>query len=145
MRYQNDNTAVINRVRDPITTLFDSIFGTALPEFAPTEFSPRTNIVETDQAYVLAFEVPGLEEKDIRVDLRENQLLITGERKDDRETEGKTWHRVEHRYGTMTRTIALPPDAKTDGIEAVCKRGILTVTVPKLQPVEPTKIEIKAE
>jgi HSP20 family protein len=145
MRYANtDRTALATRANDPFTRLFDSFFGTVLPDYTPADLAPRTNIVETEKAYELALELPGLDEKDIHLDLSDNRLVVTAERKDDRQTEGKTWHRVEHRYGTLTRTIALPQDSKTDGIEAVFKQGILTVTVPKTQPVKPTKIQIKA-
>ena len=133
-------------LRDPLQSLFGRLFGDTLQEFygAPeTNAAPRTNISETDTAYELSFELPGLEEKDIHVHIQDHVLTITGERKEDRETQGKRWHRVEHRYGQFSRTISLPQDASPTGVEAVYKQGVLTVTVQKQPESRPTKIQVK--
>jgi len=143
---QKTNQATLPQTRDPFQTLFSRLFGDTLPEFyGVTESSgaPRTNISETDTAYELSFELPGLEEKDIHVDLQDQTLTVTAERKDQRETQGKRWHRVEHRYGQFTRTISLPHDASSAGIEAVYQKGVLTVTVPKAPESRPTKIQVR--
>ena len=105
--------------------------------------APRTNISETDVAYHLSFELPGLEEKDIHVDLQDHTLTVSAERKDDRETGNARWHRVEHRYGQFSRTISLPQDAANSGIEAVYQKGVLLVTVPKAPESRPTKIQVR--
>ena len=68
---------------------------------------------------------------------------VTAERKDNRESAGKRWHRVEHRYGQFARTISLPNDAAAAGIDAVYKQGVLTITVPKALESRPTKIAVK--
>lgn len=134
------------QTRDPFQTLFGRLFGDSLQEFyggSDAQAVPRTNISENDQAYELSFELPGLEEKDIHVHLQDHVLTVTGERKEDRETEGKRWHRVEHRYGQFARTISLPRDAAATGVQAVYNRGVLHVTVPKLPESRPTKIEVR--
>jgi HSP20 family protein len=134
--------------RDAFSTLFTHLFSDALPEFYGNRDSagaPRTNIGETDTSYELAFELPGLDEKDIHVNLQDHTLTITAERKDQREQNGgKRWHRVEHRYGQFQRTIALPHDAANNGIEAVYQKGVLTVTVPKAPESRPTKVMVRA-
>ncbi len=140
------NTATLPQPRDPFQTLWSRLFGDALPEFygtAEPHAAPRTNISETDVAYELAFELPGLDEKDIHVDMQDHTLTVTAERKDQREAQGKRWHRIEHRYGSFTRTISLPHDASADGIEAVYQKGVLTVTVPKAPESRPTKIQVR--
>jgi HSP20 family protein len=126
--------------------MFGRLFADALPEFygtAEQSPSPRINISETENGYQLAFELPGLDEQDIQVHMQDHVLTVTGERKDDREVQGKQWHRVEHRYGQFTRTISLPQDASSQGIEAVYKQGVLTVTVPKAPESRPTKIQVR--
>lgn len=146
-RNQNDSVAVAPRLRDPFQNLFGRLFGDVLQEFyGPTDSSasPRTNICETDQAYELAFELPGIDEKNIQVDVQDHMLTVTAERKEEHETQGKRWHRVEHRYGQFARTISLPQDASSGGVEAVFKQGVLTVTVPKRPESRPTRVQVKA-
>ena len=146
MQKTQSNPVATLQTRDPFQTLFGRLFGDTLQEFygAPeTNAAPRTNISETDTAYELSFELPGLEEKDIHVHIQDHVLTITGERKEDRETQGKRWHRVEHRYGQFSRTISLPQDASPTGVEAVYKQGVLTVTVQKQPESRPTKIQVK--
>lgn len=133
--------------RDPFQTLFGRLFGDALQGFYGTTEEQGTmpaNISENELAYELAFELPGVDEANIQVQMHDHTLTVTAERKDDRETTGKRWHRVEHRYGRFARTIALPQDAANHGVEAVYKQGVLTVTVPKAPESRPTKIQVRA-
>lgn len=147
--------------RDPFQNLFGRLFRDALPELyegdeAAQATLPRTNISETATAYELAFDLPGVNEADIDVQLHEKTLTVTAERKDVRETNDKAeagdgngaaktrkWHRVEHRYGSYSRTISLPQDAASDGIEAVYEAGVLTVTVPKQPEAQPARIAVR--
>ena len=133
------------QTRDPFQTLFHRLFGDHPEVFGALESNsvPRTNISETETAYELSFELPGLEEKDIHVHMQEHTLTVTAERRDDRDEAGKRWHRVEHRYGQYTRTISLPQDAANSGIEAVYKQGVLSITVPKAPESRPTKIQVR--
>lgn len=144
---QKTTQTTLPQPRDPFQTLFSRLFGDTLPEFygaAETAGAPRTNISETDTAYELSFELPGMEEKDIQVDMQDHMLTVTAERKDQRESGGKRWHRVEHRYGRFSRTISLPNDAAPAGIDAVYKAGVLSITVPKAPESRPTKIAVKS-
>ncbi|MBL8751914.1 MAG: Hsp20/alpha crystallin family protein [Planctomycetes bacterium] len=143
---QKTNQATLPQPRDPFQTLFHRLFGDAVPEFygaVESTGAPRTNIAEHETAYELSFELPGLDEKDIQVHMQDHTLTVTAERKDERETSGKRWHRVEHRYGQFARTIALPQDASGNGIEAVYQKGVLVVTVPKVPESRPTKIQVR--
>jgi HSP20 family protein len=144
---QKTNGTNLPQTRDPFQNLFQRLFGDAMPEFygavEAAGGAPRTNISETENAYELSFELPGVDEKDIHVDLQDQTLTIRAERKDQRETNGKRWHRVEHRYGQFTRTISLPHDASAEGIEAVHQKGVLTVKVPKAPESRPTRIQVR--
>lgn len=136
----------VPQTRDPFQTLFGRLFGDALQGYySPTEETGTmpANISENDQAYELAFELPGLDETNLQVNMQDHTLTVTAERKDDRETTGKRWHRVEHRYGRFARSIALPHDAANQGVEAVYKNGVLLVTVPKAPESRPTKIQVR--
>lgn len=136
------------QLRDTFDNLFGRFFGDALSEFyagGEQSHAPRLDVAETDQGYELRFEMPGLEEKDIDVQMHDHTLTITAERRDERQQEGKRWHRVEHRYGQLTRSIVLPKNTATSGIEAVYKSGILTVNVPKAPEARPNKISVRAD
>jgi len=148
MQKTTTNTAIAPQARDPFQTIFGRLFGDSLQEFygvPEANLAPRTNISENDQAYELAFEMPGLDEKDIQVHMQEHVLTVTAERKEDQEAKSKRWHRVEHRYGQFTRTISLPRDASASGIEARYRHGVLTVNVPKAPESRPTKILVRTE
>ena len=141
MRHPHRN-ALVARRGDPFARLIDRFFSDQLPELFTTDQLPRTNIAEDDAALTVSLEMPGVDESDIDVQLEDNQLLVRAERKSETEESGKTWHRVEQRYGSMSRTIALPKGLQADAIEAVYKRGVLTLTIPKAEAEKPTRIEI---
>ena len=138
----------VPQTRDPFQNLYQRLFGDSLAEFYGAETggntTPLTDIGETDHAYELSFELPGVDEQDIHVQLHDKTLTVTAERRDQRDTKDKRWHRVEHRYGKYSRSIALPQDAAHDGIEAVYQKGILTVSVPKQPEARPAKIEVRS-
>jgi len=95
-------------------------------------FVPRADIVETDKAYEIHLAVPGMKKEDFKIEVSEGRLVISGERKFQREEgEKKTYHRVETQYGAFLRTFLLPEDVKMEGITAEYTDGILKVTLPK--------------
>jgi HSP20 family protein len=128
-------------LRNPFDTLLDGFFGDRLGEVAPA--APLTNIAETKASYVLSFELPGLDEQDIHVQVHERDLTITAERRETKTDEGTTWHRVEQRTGKLARTVRMPEPVAAGAIEATYKQGILTVTVPKKPESQPVRVQIK--
>lgn len=118
---------------------------TQLPEaFEKAPWTPL-NISENEKAFTVALEIPGMEEKDIQVQVMGNQLVISGEKKFEQEKKEKDWHRVECQYGAFQRSISLPQNLKTESIEAVYKKGVLTLTIPKVEPTPATKVKIRTE
>jgi HSP20 family protein len=134
---------------DALTTLFDRVLSPPMADHLPEVFRnaaiPAANIAENEAAISVALELPGLAEKDIDVQVLGNQLVVTAERKFEEEKKDKEFHHVEHQYGSFSRTVSLPTGLRTDDIDAVYKRGILTVTIPKLEPKPATKVKVKAE
>ena len=122
---------------------FDFNFNDRLPETFRTNLVPAVNVAEDEKALTVSVELPGLEEKDIDVEVMGNQLVISGERKFEEEKKEKDFHRVEHQYGSFSRTVTLPTGLKTDAVDAVYKKGILTVSIPKVEPTPVAKIKVK--
>ncbi|XP_043706426.1 17.9 kDa class II heat shock protein-like [Telopea speciosissima] len=109
--------------------------------------STAADIKEYPNSYVFIIDMPGLKSGDIKVQVEDdNVLLISGERKPEEEKDGAKYVRMERRVGKVMRKFVLPENANTEAISAVCKDGVLTVTVQKLPPPEPKKpktIEVK--
>lgn len=121
------------------------VFG---PEAGPLaregRFLPETNIVETDQALEVTVELPGMKPEDVKVEMRENALWVTGEKQEEKEEQGKTFHRVERRTGMFRRVLPLPVEVQDQKVEARFADGVLKITLPKTAKVAPKQIEIKA-
>ena len=128
---------------NPIRSLFDSFFTDHLPEVFPDHFAPATDIAETENDFELTFEMPGLDENAIQLDVHERELTVTAERKAEPKVEGKTWHRVEQRTGKWKRTILLPDSADTGSVEASYRQGILRVELKKHPKSRPVRVQIK--
>ncbi len=124
----------------------DSAWGRSnLPETFRRSNAPPVNIAESEKAWTISVELPGLEEKDIQVQVMGDQLVIAGERKWESEKKNKEFHRVESQYGAFQRSITLPENARTepDAIAATYKRGMLEITLPKVEPTPAAKIPVK--
>ncbi len=124
--------------------LMQSVEKTA-QEAPAVDFVPAVNTRETDDAYYIEVDLPGVKKEDINIDVKDNVLTISGERKIEEERKEDDFYRVESVYGTFERSFTLPEDVDVDKIEAEAKDGVLTVKIPKAQSVEktPKKIEIK--
>jgi len=94
---------------------------------------PTVDISETDREYRINVEIPGVEKDDIRVDVRDDQLVISGEKNQEHEEDQAGCHRVERAYGTFRRILNLPPDADARSIDAKFRNGVLGLRVPKAE------------
>ena len=94
---------------------------------------------------ILAFDVSAsMEAKDIDIQVHGNLLTISGEQKEEREEKGKTFHRVERRVGSFSRSVTLPCPVKEDAVDAQYKNGLLTVKLPKTDEAKAKKITVKS-
>jgi HSP20 family protein len=108
-------------------------------------FVPAVNTREASDAYYIEVELPGVKKEDINIDINDNTLTISGERKVKEEHKEDTFYKVESYYGRFERSFALPEDVDVEKIEAEFKDGILEIKIPKIVKVEnkPKRIEIK--
>ena len=108
------------------------------------KFLPEANLAETEKAVEVTVELPGMKPDEVKVEIKGEQLWITGEKKEEKEEKGKTFHRVERRAGMFRRVFALPVEVVHDKVEAKFTEGVLKVTLPKAEKVAPKQIEVKA-
>jgi HSP20 family protein len=108
--------------------------------------APAVDIVEKDNAYVLTAELPGMDEKDIHVELIGGGLRIKGEKSEEKEEKKKGYHLQERRFGSFERYFRIPEGVDLNKIEASFSKGVLTVSLPKTPAAQQPerKIEVKA-
>jgi len=106
-------------------------------------FKPGANILETDKAFEIQLALPGMKKEDVKIDLRENTLSISGERTLKSEETKGTWHFSEIREGKFSRSFIIPENIVQESIEANFADGILEVTLPKAEPKQAKAITIK--
>ena len=116
---------------------FDETFGDGAGTQGETVITPRIDVRETDAAFVVCADLPGLEEKDIQVSVEEGVLTIQGKLETEHEEERKGLRYAERRKGSFQRTIELPGELVEDKVSASYKQGVLTVTLPKRPTPKP--------
>lgn len=125
-----------------IDRVFDDIFrdfpfssrglGRSLAPLAPSAWlKPTMDIAANDKEYSVSVELPGVEEKDIQLELEGDTLKIRGEKRQEKEEKEKDFYRVERSYGSFQRMLSLPEDADHDNIAAKFSKGVLTVSIPR--------------
>jgi HSP20 family protein len=132
--------------------LFDAFAGGHMEPFSLLEmrdagFSPRINVTEDDESINISAELPGMDEKDIELTVGKDAVILTGEKKSEKENKGKGYYRMERSYGTFSRTIPLSSEVDEDRVEARFSRGVLNVKLPKTVEAQSAykKVEIKGE
>lgn len=108
-------------------------------------WTPAVDIYETENSLVVTAEIPGVSEKDIDVRIENNQLIIKGERKFEKETKEENYHRIERIYGNFYRSFSLPSAVDHEKVKAEYKNGVLKVVLGKKEEVKPKQIKIEVE
>ena len=134
----------LDMFRKEVDSLFDQFLGNDGGWSMPLSFRPSTNLAETEEGYEVSVELPGLKPEDFNVELKEGQLWISGEKKEEHEDKGKNYHHIERRYGQFRRVIPLPDAVDTENVDAEYKDGILRIRVAKSESAKPRRIEVKA-
>ena len=107
------------------------------------DWIPKVDIVEDEKEFLIKAELPEVDKKDVKVTIQQGILTIQGERKQEKEENGKRIHRVERSYGTFVRAFTLPEEVDESGLKAEFKDGVLMVHLPKTEKPKPQAVEIK--
>jgi HSP20 family protein len=105
-------------------------------------WTPSIDVVEADDSIKLKAELAGMNPNDINIEVQDNVLTVSGERRFEEEVKEDRYYRIERRYGSFTRSIALPQAIDENKIEAKYEDGVLEVTVPKAEIAKPKKITV---
>jgi HSP20 family protein len=109
---------------------------------ATTTWSPAVDIFETEGEIVVKAELPGMERKDITLNLEKNVLTLKGERRFEKDTKEDNYHRIERSYGTFSRAFSIPATVDEENIRADYKDGVLKIVLPKKEQSKPKQIRI---
>lgn len=96
-----------------------------------SSFSPQVDISETDAQFDIDFYIPGVEKDQVNIDLNDGRLTVSGERKFEKETNGKNYRSVESSFGSFTRSFQLPENIDQESVNASFENGVLRIVVPK--------------
>jgi HSP20 family protein len=105
-------------------------------------FVPALDLSETEDGYTVEVAVPGMNPDDLQITVENNVLTIKGEVRNQSDEKKRNYHRVERRFGSFQRTVALPSTVKADAINASLTGGILKLDIPKAEEVKPRRISV---
>lgn len=118
--------------------------GTAEGSSATAEWAPAVDIKEEADKFVLHADIPGVKPEEIDISMEAGVLTIKGEKKTEATTEKENYKRVERTYGSFYRRFSLPDTANAEAISAASKNGVLVITIPKQEAVQPKKISVSS-
>jgi HSP20 family protein len=138
-----DPTRELDSLQSDMNRLFDSFFGGRQGNgVSGRRWIPAMDLVETDDHLVLRADLPGISEDDIEIEIKDNVLTVSGERKSEREDKGEGYHRVERSFGRFSRSLSLPDGVDADSVNAGFDRGVLEVKIPKPAETKPHRVQI---
>lgn len=108
-------------------------------------FAPSSDASATDEHYEINVELPGVKSEDIHVEVHDNVVTVSGEKRETKEEKGKTWYFSERSFGAFSRSFRLPPGVSADAVDATINEGVLTLRILKPKPgsSQSRKIEVK--
>ena len=132
-------TREFSTLQSEMNRLFNTFFE---GDSEPRRWAPPMDLMEADNHLVLRADLPGLSEQDIQVEVRDNVLTLSGERKTEQKRESNGYYRIERAFGSFARSLTLPEGIDPDGIEATFDKGVLELRIPKPEERKPRRISI---
>jgi HSP20 family protein len=139
-------TRSLRGLQDEVNRMFEGLFPTSWDddseEARPSMWTPRMDVTETDDAYHLHVDLPGLKKDDVSISVEDNRLMIRGERAEQADTESENMIRMERTFGSFYRSVRLPKIVQENKIKAKFTNGVLTIDAPKAEVSKPKQIAI---
>jgi HSP20 family protein len=136
----------LSSLQTEMNRLFNAAFetGSGGGTAAPRRWTPAMDLVETEDQFVLRADLPGLGEEDVNIELEDNVLTVSGERRTEHEDKREGFYRMERAYGSFSRSLTLPKGVDPEAVTAAFDRGVLEVRVPKPEQRKPRRISISS-
>jgi HSP20 family protein len=134
--------AGFSNLRSVFNDLFDENIGRSFAELRKSKWYPAVDVLESKDSYLIRAELPGMKREDIKVEVKDGTLILSGERKSEKPAEGVEYRHVERVGAKFWRSFSLPETVKHDGIEASYKDGMLEIRVPRAEEARPRQIEV---
>ncbi len=138
-------TSDLDSLRTEMDRLFTDFFPAGSNDAAGRAWAPRTDIVETDDAYHLSMDLPGVAAENVEVHYDDGTLRVSGQREAESQHREGRFHRVERNYGQFFRAFRLGSDVDADKIDASYDAGVLNVTVQKMEARKPRQISVRTD
>ena len=134
----------LQSVQSEINRLFNTLFDAPTPAAGSParRWVPAMDLVEGDSGFVLRADLPGLSEQDVKIEVQDNVLTVSGERKSEHEERRDGFYRVERASGVFSRSLTLPEGVDPHSVTASFENGVLEIHIPKPEARKPQKIEI---
>ncbi len=133
----------IRSLQREIDRMFDSVLPRGNGDAEQSVWAPRVDLAETDHAYLIYLDVPGMKREDLEVSFQDGSLTVCGERKQLGPEKADSLVRVERRFGRFYRSFDLPKAVDSTKIEAAYEDGVLTIEVPKAEESKPRTVQVK--
>jgi HSP20 family protein len=137
-----DPARELDSLQGDMNRLFDRFFEGRTTNGAARRWIPAMDLVETENDLVLRADLPGMTEEDIEIEVKDNVLTLSGERRSENEEKGEGFHRVERSFGRFQRSLTLPRGVDAGKVNARFDNGVLEVRVPKPEETKPTRVAI---
>jgi HSP20 family protein len=138
-----DRARELDSLQGEMNRLFDTFFG-GRPDAGSRRWVPAMDLVETDDHLVLRADLPGLSEDDVEIEVKDNLVTISGERKAEKEERGEGYYRIERASGGFSRSLSLPEGVDAEEVTAEFDKGVLEVRIPKPEETKPHRVQISA-
>ncbi|GIK76636.1 MAG: molecular chaperone [Actinomycetes bacterium] len=132
----------VESLQSDFNRLFEGFLGR--PVAGSRRWAPAMDLTEADDSLVLRADLPGLDREDVSIEVKDNVLTVSGERRDEHEDERKGYHRIERSYGSFARSLTLPRGVDPASVSASFDKGVLEVRIPKPADPKPHRVEIDA-
>jgi len=135
-------------MRKEFDRVFDSFFHGDISDTTSAFTStwiPAVDIAERENEFVVRIELPGVTKEDVRITMQEGILTVKGEKKQEKESKGSDYHRVERSFGSFQRSFTLPTAVRAENIDASFTDGVLNITLPKAEEAKPKQIDVKVK
>ncbi len=136
----------LRSLQDEVNRVFEGLFPTGwdndTSDAQTSMWTPRMDLTESDDAYHLQMDLPGLKKENVTIRVEDNRLMVRGERQEKTRQESDNMLHMERRFGSFYRTVRLPKSIHDEGIKASFKNGVLEINVPKAEISKPKQIAI---